>query len=64
MGSPACWQDAEAGPRAVFRLRHRLQPEQFPPARLHGTPFKTKLLNKIICFITSAIELRATTLTR
>jgi fatty acid desaturase len=31
---------------------------------LHGTPFKTRALNKIMFFITSAMELRATTLTR
>ena len=31
---------------------------------LHGTPFKTKALNKIMFFITAAMEFRATTLTR
>jgi fatty acid desaturase len=30
---------------------------------LHGTPFKTPLLNKAMFFITSAMEFRATTLT-
>ena len=31
---------------------------------LHGTPFKTKALNRIMFFISAAMELRATTLTR
>jgi fatty acid desaturase len=31
---------------------------------LHGTPFKTTSLNKIMFFITAAMEFRATTLTR
>jgi fatty acid desaturase len=31
---------------------------------LHGTPFKTRFLNRLMFFICSAMELRATTLTR
>jgi fatty acid desaturase len=31
---------------------------------LHGTPFKTRLLNRIMFFLTTAMEFRATTLTR